>query len=56
LWEFALAKHPFILPEQRGSARPFNLLMANAEDARAYANRGYTVALLGPKAEARADI
>ena len=28
----------------------------NAEDAQAYANRGYTLALLGRKAEARADI
>ena len=31
-------------------------ITANAEDAQAYANRGYTLALLGRKAEARADI
>jgi tetratricopeptide (TPR) repeat protein len=31
-------------------------IVANAEDAQAYANRGYTLALLGRKAEARADI
>ena len=31
-------------------------IMANAGDAQAYANRGYTLALLGRKAEARADI
>ncbi|MES2571321.1 MAG: tetratricopeptide repeat protein, partial [Verrucomicrobiota bacterium] len=31
-------------------------IMANAEDAQAYANRGYTLALLGRKAEARADL
>lgn len=29
---------------------------ANARDAQAYANRGYTLALLGRKAEARADL
>ena len=31
-------------------------IAANAEDAQAYANRGYTLALLGRKEEARADI
>jgi tetratricopeptide (TPR) repeat protein len=31
-------------------------LKANAEDAQAYSNRGYTLALLGRKAEARADL
>lgn len=31
-------------------------IAANAEDAQAYANRGYTLALLGRKDEARADI
>jgi len=31
-------------------------IAANAEDAQAYANRGYTLALLGRKAEARGDI
>jgi tetratricopeptide (TPR) repeat protein len=31
-------------------------IAANAEDAQAYANRGYTLALLGRKAEARADL
>ncbi|MEO6755612.1 MAG: hypothetical protein ABIP85_27885, partial [Chthoniobacteraceae bacterium] len=31
-------------------------IKANAEDAQAYANRGYTLALLGRKEEARADI
>ncbi len=31
-------------------------IVANAEDAQAFANRGYTLALLGRKAEARADI
>jgi tetratricopeptide (TPR) repeat protein len=31
-------------------------IMANAADAQAYANRGYTLALLGRKAEARADL
>jgi len=31
-------------------------IMANAEDAQAYANRGYTLALLGRKAEARTDL
>jgi len=31
-------------------------ILANAEDAQAYANRGYTLALLGRKAEARVDI
>jgi len=31
-------------------------IAANSEDAQAYANRGYTLALLGRKAEARADI
>src|SRR4051812_7547016 len=33
-----------------------NQIKANAEDAQAYANRGYTLALLGRKEEARADI
>ena len=31
-------------------------IKSNAEDAQAYANRGYTLALLGRKEEARADI
>ena len=31
-------------------------IKANAEDAQAYANRGYTLALLGRKEEACADI
>ena len=31
-------------------------IKANAEDSQAYANRGYTLALLGRKDEARADI
>jgi tetratricopeptide (TPR) repeat protein len=31
-------------------------IAANAEDAQAYANRGYTLALLGRKDEARSDI
>ncbi len=31
-------------------------ITANGNDAQAYANRGYTLALLGRKAEARADI
>ena len=31
-------------------------IAANAEDSQAYANRGYTLALLGRKEEARADI
>jgi tetratricopeptide (TPR) repeat protein len=31
-------------------------IKANAEDAKAYSNRGYTLALLGRKEEARADL
>lgn len=31
-------------------------IQANAEDAKAYSNRGYTLALLGRKEEARADL
>ena len=31
-------------------------IAANAEDSQAYSNRGYTLALLGRKEEARADI
>lgn len=31
-------------------------IAANAEDAKAYSNRGYTLALLGRKEEARADL
>jgi tetratricopeptide (TPR) repeat protein len=31
-------------------------IQLNAEDAQAYSNRGYTLALLGRKAEARADL